>query len=150
MKWLFLLTLFLVSNTYADTLKITNSDGVSYTVNEETFSELPLSTITTWLPWDDKINVYSGVTIKDLVTEFDVNKISTLTIEAKNGYQINANYRMLTLHEAILVNKVNEQFLPIEKGAYWLIFNVSKYPITANQHFRDQMVWQIREITIHQ
>ncbi|MGF1721037.1 hypothetical protein L4D20_13450 [Vibrio kyushuensis] len=149
MSKLLILALFSVSHVYATTLEIIDSSGHVYSITEQDFSSLPTSQLTTWLPWHNETKTYSGVRMENLITAYDSNEISSLTLQAKNGYQIAVKYRMLVLHEAILVNKVNFQPLPEKRGPYWLLFDVSKYPITTNQYFRDQMIWQVKTITIN-
>ena len=69
---------------------------------------------------------------------------------ALNDYAASTTIENILKYDPIVAYKMNGEKMKVRnKGPYWLVFNLDKYPEIDNTAFHSQMVWQIDEIKIH-
>ncbi|MGF1697093.1 hypothetical protein L4D20_17830 [Vibrio kyushuensis] len=153
MKWIFAILLFLSFSSQATPLVVRLADDTTVTLSFEQISqEIPASSFTTKLPWYKEAKSYTGVRITDLANYIDkqTDSIESVSFIALNDYAANTNIKDILEYDPIIAYMMDEKKMKIRnKGPYWLVFNVDKYPEIDNDVFYTQMVWQIDEVIIH-
>uniref|UniRef100_UPI004047AFD1 molybdopterin-dependent oxidoreductase n=1 Tax=Vibrio anguillarum TaxID=55601 RepID=UPI004047AFD1 len=152
MRWITALPLIFFSLfVHAASLTITlpNQDRVTYSLAQ--FAEiLPRETFTTQLPWLPKENTFTGFKVIDLINHLQVGQVSSVSFLAINDYAANIAIENLTRYEPIIAYHMNGDEMKIRnKGPFWLIYNLDKYPQIDNGIYYTQMVWQLEKLLIH-
>jgi hypothetical protein len=153
MKWILplLLVMSLPSHSTPLSIQMTNGKFVTLTYEQMT-QDLPSNSFKTKLPWYKEPKTYTGVLVTDLLRYLDEQNddVDSVSFVALNDYAANSKMEYILKYEPIISYKKNNKRMKIRnKGPYWLVFNVDKYPEIDNDIFYTQMVWQIDEIIIH-
>ncbi|MCK6264026.1 hypothetical protein KP803_12165 [Vibrio sp. ZSDE26] len=153
MKWIFSILLLLSFSSQATPLVIRLADDSSITLSYDQISqEIPANSFTTKLPWYKEPKSYKGMRVTDLMSYLDkeTSSISAVSFIALNDYAATSNINDILKYEPIIAYMIDEKKMKVRnKGPYWLVFNVDKYPEIGNDVFYTQMVWQIDEVIIH-
>ncbi|OEF05356.1 hypothetical protein [Vibrio genomosp. F10] len=154
MKWIFslILLLFFSFSALATPLVIRSDDAVVTLSYEQISQDIPVSSFSTKLPWFKQPKSYSGMRVIDLIDYLnkDSESIHSVSFIALNDYAANSNIDDILKYDPIIAYMMDEKKMKVRnKGPYWLVFNVDKYPEIANDVFYNQMVWQIDEVIIH-
>ncbi|MEZ9231071.1 molybdopterin-dependent oxidoreductase [Vibrio amylolyticus] len=153
MKWIFPLLLFISFSSHATPLVIRLSDTSAVTLTYTKISkEIPSNSFKTELPWYEESNTYTGIRVTDLISYLgkQPSDVSAVSFIALNDYAASTTIDDILQYDPIIAYKMNEKKMKVRnKGPYWLVFNVDKYPEIDNDIFYTQMVWQIDEVIIH-
>ena len=114
------------------------------------FPQYPQITFTTQLPWYPDANQFTGFRVSDLLQQLGVEDTLAVSFIALNDYAASTTIENILKYDPIVAYKMNGEKMKVRnKGPYWLVFNLDKYPEIDNTAFHSQMVWQIDEIKIH-
>lgn len=152
MRWLLaLLPLVLSFHSFSSELVIRMSDDSVRTLpHQEILSHLEESTFTTQLPWIDKPHTFSGIKVSTLLNYLDIDDAFSVSFIALNDYAATSKIDDLIQYEPIIAYKINGKTMKVRnKGPYWLVYNLDKYPELDNAEFHSQMVWQIDELMVY-
>ncbi|WP_010319978.1 molybdopterin-dependent oxidoreductase, partial [Vibrio ordalii] len=110
----------------------------------------PRETFTTSLPWLLQENRFTGFKVTDLITYLKVGQVSSVSFLAIDDYAANISIEDLTRYEPIIAYHMNGNEMKIRnKGPFWLIYNLGKYPkLLNNTIYHNQMVWQLKNLII--
>lgn len=153
MKWILLCLAFLFAPTLvAAELVVRFADESHKSVSLKTIeSTLPLDSFTTHLPWLDGPHTFSGVKVTDLLDYLGVSDVGSVSFVALNDYASSTQIKDILDYEPIIAYHLNGKKMKVRnKGPFWLVFNLDKYPEINNQIYYTQMVWQIDEVLIHE
>ncbi|WP_428774157.1 hypothetical protein [Vibrio sp.] len=151
-KWgLSLAALLFSSWGQSSELSVELPDGKVETLSMQTIEQaLPKVSFTTSLPWFKEAKKYTGVPAEQLLKYYDINDASAMSFIALNDYAATTVIEDIENYHPVIVYKLDDQKMRIrEKGPFWLVFNLDKYPQLNNELFYSQMVWQIDKIIIH-
>ncbi|NRF24237.1 molybdopterin-dependent oxidoreductase [Vibrio coralliilyticus] len=119
-------------------------------VYDQLVSQYPPITFTTQLPWYPEANQFTGFRVSDLLQQLGVEDTLAVSFIALNDYAASTTIENILKYDPIVAYKMNGEKMKVRnKGPYWLVFNLDKYPEIDNTAFHSQMVWQIDEIKIH-
>ncbi|RTZ18375.1 hypothetical protein EJ063_05260 [Vibrio aquaticus] len=152
MFWLIISLLISISfQAHSSQLVIKQNAQTPITLgHEEIVSTLTPTQFSTHLPWFTGAKEFTGFTVTDLLAHFNIEDAFSVSFIALNDYAASSRIEDIVQYEPIVAYEVNGEKLKIrDKGPYWLIFNLDKYPEADNAVFHSQMVWQIDEILIH-
>ncbi|MEZ8824197.1 molybdopterin-dependent oxidoreductase [Vibrio amylolyticus] len=153
MKWIFPLLLLISFSSHATPLVIRLSDTSAVTLTYAQISkEIPSNSFKTELPWYEEPNTYTGIRVTDLISYLgkQPSDLSAMSFIALNDYAASTTINDILQYDPIIAYKMNEKKMKVRnKGPYWLVFNLDKYPEIDNDIFYTQMVWQIDEVIIH-
>ncbi|EEX94329.1 hypothetical protein VIOR3934_19910 [Vibrio orientalis CIP 102891 = ATCC 33934] len=108
------------------------------------------SSFATSLPWYPDIKEFTGFKVSELLNQLEIDDAFSVSFIALNDYAASSQIADINKYEPIIAYQVDGKKMRVrEKGPYWLLFNLDKYPETNNAVFHSQMVWQIDEIMIH-
>ncbi len=152
MKWLTALPLIffsLFAHTASLTITLPNQERVTYSL-AQLAENLPRETFTTSLPWLLQENRFTGFKVTDLITYLKVGQVSSVSFLAIDDYAANISIEDLTRYEPIIAYHMNGNEMKIRnKGPFWLIYNLGKYPkLLNNTIYHNQMVWQLKNLII--
>lgn len=151
MKWIVALPLLCFSFlAHASHLTITlpNKQVVTYSLSELA-ETLPKDTFTTQLPWYPQANSFTGFKIIDLLNYLKVGQVSSVSFFAINDYAANISMEDLSRYEPIIAYHMNGYEMKIRnKGPFWLVYDLDKYPQINNEVYYTHMVWQLEKMTI--
>lgn len=120
---------------------------LSYT---EIVDKLTQTTVKTQLPWFDEEKTFTGIKVTDLLKFYGVDDVTSISFIALNDYTSTTRIEDIYHYKPIIAYEINREKIKVrDKGPYWLIFNLSKYPELDSIDFHAQMVWQIKKIIIH-
>lgn len=118
--------------------------------HEEIITQLEPSSFTTSLPWYSEKKEFTGFKVSDLLSQLQIDDAFSVSFIALNDYAASSTIADINKYEPIIAYQVDGQKMRVrDKGPYWMLFNIDKYPETNNAVFHSQMVWQIDEIMIH-
>ncbi|UUM33078.1 hypothetical protein [Vibrio japonicus] len=121
--------------------------ALSYTEMVEKFAQ---TTLKTKLPWFEEEQTFTGIKVTDLLKFYKIEDVTSVSFLALNDYTATTKIEDIYSYEPIIAYEINREKIKVrDKGPYWLIFNLKKYPELDNIDFHAQMVWQINKITIH-
>ena len=119
-------------------------------VYDQLVSQYPQITFTTQLPWYPDANQFTGFRVSDLLQQLGVEDTLAVSFIALNDYAASTTIENILKYDPIVAYKMNGEKMKVRnKGPYWLVFNLDKYPEIDNTALHSQMVWQIDEIKIH-
>jgi hypothetical protein len=130
-------------------IRVGEAPPVTFT-HEEIIAQLEPSTFTTSLPWYSEKKEFTGFKVSDLLSRLQIDDAFSVSFIALNDYAASSTIADINKYQPIIAYQVDGQKMRVrDKGPYWMLFNVDKYPETNNAVFHSQMVWQIDEIMIH-
>ncbi len=153
MKWILLFPLTLLStfsSAHDLTINIPGRDPIVMSI-EQLKSELPSTQFTTELPWlpEDKKATFQGFTMFDLIAHLKLTNIKSATFVALNDYKASAPFRDFETYRPIVAYSMNNEAMKVrDKGPFWFLYNLTKYPQIDTPDYHTQMVWQIKEISL--
>lgn len=113
-------------------------------------SQFEATTLDTTLPWFDGSKTFTGFKVSSLLDHYRINDAFSLSFIALNDYAASSRIEDILQYEPIVAYQMNGNKMKVrDKGPYWLIFNLTKYPELNTPAYHSQMVWQIDEIMIH-
>lgn len=120
-------------------------------VYEQLVSLYSPTSFTTKLPWYPDANQFTGFRVSDMLKQFGIEDTLAVSFIALNDYAASTTIENIVKYDPIVAYKMNGKKMKVRnKGPYWLVFNLDKYPEIDNTVFHSQMVWQIDEIVIYQ
>tara|TARA_Y100001956_G_scaffold82110_1_gene101783 strand:- start:3743 stop:4219 length:477 start_codon:yes stop_codon:yes gene_type:complete len=148
LSYLFLLTSF---QAVGSQLVIRMQDQAPITLtHQQIVSQLEAKTFETQLPWIDGSKAFTGFTASSLLDHFKISDAFSLSFIALNDYAASTRIEDILQYNPIIAYEMEGEKMKVRnKGPYWLIFNLTKYPEIDNATYHSQMVWQIDEIMIH-
>ncbi|MFM2587949.1 hypothetical protein [Vibrio sp. TBV020] len=152
MKVIWLLLPMLVSlQVFSAQLVIRVGEATPITLtHDEIITQFEPTSFTTSLPWYQDKKEFTGFKVSDLLKSLDIDDAFSVSFIALNDYAASSQVSDIKEFEPIIAYQVDGKNMRIrDKGPYWLLFNIDKYPETNNAAFHSQMVWQIDEIMIH-
>ncbi|MCG9596202.1 molybdopterin-dependent oxidoreductase [Vibrio sp. Isolate25] len=118
---------------------------------EQLISQYPPTSFKTKLPWYPDANQFTGFRVSDMLANLVKEETMAVSFIALNDYAASTTIENIIKYDPIIAYKMNGKKMKVRnKGPYWLVFNLDKYPEIDNAAFHSQMVWQIDEIMIHQ
>lgn len=119
-------------------------------MHDEIVAQFEPSSFTTSLPWYPDKKEFTGFKVSDLLNQLEIDDAFSVSFIALNDYAASSTIADINKYEPIIAYQVDGKNMRVrDKGPYWLLFNVDKYPETNTAVFHSQMVWQIDEIMIH-
>lgn len=119
-------------------------------VYDQLVSKYPSTSFTTQLPWYPEARQFTGVRVSDMLKQLGIQDTTSVSFIALNDYTASVTIENIEKYEPIIAYKMNGKKMKVRnKGPYWLVFNLDKFPEIDSTTFRSQMVWQIGEIMIH-
>lgn len=113
-------------------------------------TEFSAYTFQTKLPWLDKSVSFTGFRASDLLSYYRINDAFSVSFVALNDYSSSSRVEDLLQYNPIVAYQMDGEKMKVRnKGPYWLVFDLDKYPEIDNAGYHSQMVWQIDEIMIH-
>lgn len=113
--------------------------------------ELPGTEFTTELPWlpEGETATFRGFTVFDLIAHLKVTNIESATFTALNDYKAAAPYNDLEQYKPIIAYSMDGEPMKIrDKGPFWFLYDLTRYPHIDTPDYHTQMVWQIKEISL--
>ncbi len=153
MKWILLFPLMLVSafaSAYDLTINIPGREPIVMSI-EQLKSELPSTQFTTELPWlpEGETAAFQGFTMFDLIAHLKLTNIKSATFIALNDYKASAPFSDFETYRPIVAYSMNNEAMKVrDKGPFWFLYDLTKYPQIDTPDYHTQMVWQIREISL--
>ncbi len=153
MKWILLLPLILIStvaSAFDLTINIPGREPIVMSM-EQLKSELPSTQFTTELPWlpEGETATFRGFTMFDLIAHLKLTNIKSATFIALNDYKASAPYSDLEKYKPLVAYSMNGEPMKIrDKGPFWFLYDLTKYPEVDIPDYHTQMVWQIKEISL--
>ena len=114
-------------------------------------SELPVVSFTTSTPWGNNPDaaVFTGFTMIDLLSYLKTKDVASVSFIALNDYSSTTSIDDLKRYTPIVAYAINGEPMRVrDKGPFWFIYDMSKYPQTDTPEYHTQMVWQLKEISI--
>ncbi|MGR5260132.1 molybdopterin-dependent oxidoreductase [Vibrio astriarenae] len=145
--WLIFASLYL----QADTLTLHPKTGRTLTLSLQQIEQsLPMHSFSTKLPWHDEELDFSGFRLDELIEHFEIAPPTHVTISALNDYRADIHWSEITHFNPIVAYRLNGEEIKIrDKGPYWLVFDVQRYPALDDHTYYEKMVWQISDILFH-
>ena len=85
-----------------------------------------------------------------MLEQLSIQDTTSVSFIALNDYSASVTIENIMKYEPIIAYKMNGKKMKVRnKGPYWLVFNLDKFPEIDNTTFHSQMVWQIGKIMIH-
>ncbi|WP_159650841.1 hypothetical protein [Vibrio atypicus] len=150
-RLLSVILIFISCNTIGSELiiKMQNREPIVLSHND-VLSHFEPTTFQTQLPWVDGKKSFTGFKATSLIDFLGVNDAFSLSFIALNDYAATSRIEDVIQYEPIVAYQMDGHHMKVRnKGPYWLIFNLDKYPEIDNAIFHSQMVWQIDQILIH-
>ncbi|ART79968.1 molybdopterin-binding protein [Oceanisphaera avium] len=127
--------------------------GQYYPQWDFTLSELqalPQAQITTAHPWSTQPHTYSGVDLTALLASlFSDKTVSSLSLEALNGFSIALDWADIKIYQPILAWQDNNHIMTQRnQGPLWLMLPFDQVPRIKQADFIHFMVWQLRTIKV--
>ncbi len=150
-SWLHRLCLLMIAalfsvwgHGYELTIKTANNE---YKLSQDELKELTGSSLTTVTPWTDQPNVYSGISLADLLAHYQISA-TTAKARALNDYQVEINLHQALSAGAFIVSHVDGEPMKVRnKGPFWIIFPWSRQPDLIERKYQDWSIWQMIEIS---
>ncbi|MFB9215904.1 molybdopterin-dependent oxidoreductase [Vibrio sinaloensis] len=118
--------------------------------HEQIVTEFHAQSFETKLPWLDKSALFTGFKASDLLNYYRIDDAFSVSFVALNDYASSSRVEDLLQYQPIIAYQMNGEKMKVRnKGPYWLVFDLDKYPEIDNAGYHSQMVWQIDEIMIH-
>ncbi len=139
------------ASAYDLTIKMPDSPSITLSI-ESMKAKLPVSSFSTETPWTPKgeETLFSGFSVMDLLIYIGASSVSTVSFTALNDYSASASIDDLMKYDPIIAYSMNGKPMKVkDKGPLWFIYDMSSYPKTDKASYHNQMVWQIKEITIN-
>ncbi|MDG3084990.1 oxidoreductase [Vibrio hannami] len=151
MRLLFLLLIALSSPLAgnASTLFIEEGENTlaTYTIND--LQKMPELSYTTPLPWIKGDATFTGVSLGYLINHVAGSIPDTLKLRALNDYSATISKSEIEKYDPIVAYLRDGKAMKIrDKGPFWLIYSLEKYPELDNPKAQGQMVWQLERIII--
>ena len=112
---------------------------------------LSLNSITTPVPWSDKVSTYEGVYLDDILASVGVTDFDSLDLIALNGYAINISKKDSKKKKYILAIKMDGKSIPVrKKGPITLLFDLTGMS-SEELYFIDtnySLVWFLNRIIV--
>jgi hypothetical protein len=109
---------------------------------------LPKRVVRTQNPWEERVAIYEGVLLRDLVEIVKANG-TVLRIAALNDYSADIDVADTESIDVILAFKRNGKYMPVrERGPLLVVFPFSDEPDLKVQQRFIQSVWQVSRITV--
>lgn len=154
MKWILVASLFFIS-TYASAYDLTvkRSGQTPVVLSMDLLkTDLPVVSFKTDTPWtkDSQLLTFTGFTVNDLLSYLEAKDATSVSFTGLNDYTSTTSIDDLTHYKPMVAYAINGQPMRVrDKGPFWFIYDMSKYPQTNTPEYHSQMVWQIKEITIN-
>jgi len=153
MKWIIaapLLAFSAFASAYNLTITMPDHEPVVLSM-EQLKSKLPVSNFTTVLPWLEKGQTaeFSGFKMTDLLNYLKATQVKSATFIALNDYKASAPISDIEQYSPIIAYSMNHEAMKVrDKGPFWFLYDLSKYPQINTPDYHTQMVWQIKEISL--
>lgn len=112
---------------------------------------LPLNTITTPVPWSDKVSTYEGVYLDDILASVGVTEFTSLDMTALNDYKVTLSRADSEKKRYLLAIKQDGKKIPVrKKGPITLLFDLSDMD-TEELYFIDTnyyLIWFLNDIVV--
>jgi hypothetical protein len=135
-------------------LIVTDLSGRKILLNLAILRELPAVEFVTYDPWDEKRERFSGVSLLGLLRSLEVvMDADSIMVIAGNGYEIPIKMTDLKRYEYILAYMIDGQMLQetehmVKKGKLIIAINFGKHPDIPVEVYKNQLVWQVRQIAL--
>lgn len=152
MKWLLVVISLCVSfPSISSQLIVKDGNELFVTLPHKVIeNKLEETTFSTQLPWIEGEAEFSGFTVSSLLSHLAIDDAFSVSFIALNDYAASVRVSDVHKYQPIVAYKVDDKKMTVRnKGPYWLVYNLSKYPEIDNAAYHSQMVWQIDEILIH-
>jgi hypothetical protein len=113
-----------------------------------TLEGLGLHELTTWTPWTDDEEEFSGVLARRLLSALDARG-SEAVGTALNDYKSSIPIEDFDRYDVLLATRMNGEQLRIrDKGPIWIIYPWSEYPELDDEVTRRKSVWQLNHLHV--
>jgi len=137
---------------YDGPLEITWQDAAgnvlkSISLRPSDLAAMPQVSLTQRTPWTPAPRTYAGPTLRSLAVLAGLAPPARATLYALNDYSFAMPAEDWIRYETILAIQADGKAMPIEdKGPYWVLYPLEKYPDLNQQPYLSRMVWQVNRI----
>lgn len=148
---LFILCLIISTPAHTKPLTLHLAEGKSLQLPySEIENRLPMYSFSTSLPWYANEQSFVGFRLQDLIQQYQISTPAYITLSALNDYRADVDWSDITHFNPIIAYKRNGREMRVrEKGPYWFVFDLKRYPALDNHIYYEKMVWQISDIRFH-
>lgn len=137
-----------VAKAGEEVLAVTGSDGSAVNFDLDALRELPVSEIRTSTIWTDGIQVFQGVSLRDLLDHVDAVE-GTITAVALNDYLIDIPTSDATRPGPVVAYLRNgEQMSVRDKGPLWIIYPYDDNPDYNTEEYYARSIWQLIRLEV--
>jgi hypothetical protein len=138
------------SSVNAAVLNVIPTSGVAVELTIQQLDTLPQQEFVTKLPWLKDKHKYQGVKLSDIATMLGDESYRSATLHALNNYEADVPRTDIEQYHPVIVYRVDNQQMSVrDKGPYWLVYDLSRYPELNVIRYQAQMVWQLDEIRLN-
>lgn len=118
--------------------------------DHEIITQFESTTFETQLPWFENRKSFTGIKVTDLIEFYQLTDVGSISFLGLNDYMSTSQINDIRRYQPIIAYEIEHEKIKVRnKGPYWLIFDLEKYPEIDDISFHSQMVWQIKEIIFH-
>ena len=133
---------------FANTIQFSSLEKSNIVVALSDLESMPQTTYTTALPWLEKPAEFNGVKLSTLLQHTLGEVPQQVEVRAMNDYYSYISLEDILRYQPIIAYKQDHNYIKVRnKGPYWLIYPVTKYPELDVSYYHSQMVWQINRIS---
>ncbi|WP_047514450.1 oxidoreductase [Vibrio harveyi] len=148
-KTVALALLLFAPTLFANTIQFSSPEKSDVVVALKDLESLPQTTYTTKLPWLETPAEFEGVKLSILLQNTFGQVPQRVEVRALNDYHSDLSREDILRYQPIVAYKQNHKYIKIRnKGPYWLIYSINKYPELDIAPYHSQMVWQINRISV--
>ncbi len=110
--------------------------------------ELPRKTVKSENPWEEGVQSYEGVLLRDLMAFVQASG-KAASFLALNDYRADIDFADFERYDVILAYKRNGEYMPVrEKGPLFVVYPFAERPELKSELRYAQSVWQVARITV--
>ncbi len=150
MQWILVILLLVSPLCRSAELTIQFADGSSQSLSlEQIETRFTPETFQTPLPWFSTPQTFTAVKLLDVLRYFHAENAKGVQLYALNDYSSEISIDDIKRYQPYLVYKMNNALMRIrDKGPYWLVYDLARYPKLNTEQYWQQMTWQIATLVI--
>jgi hypothetical protein len=123
-------------------------DGDPVTFTREQLADLGIHRIETDTPWTDKVTVFEGPLLRDVLAKADVDG-QQIEAVALNDYRVDIPVSDSRDTDMILAMKVDGKTIGVrERGPLWVIYPWGVREDLRTELYYSRAIWQLRELIL--
>ncbi|MDF2155838.1 oxidoreductase [Vibrio sp. CAU 1672] len=146
-----LLLLILSPLALANTIEFSSPNQTDVALSRKDIEALPATTYTTPLPWIENPAEFLGVKLSTLLEHVYGRLPEKINIGSLNDYHAVLSKADILRYQPIVAYQQDKHYIRIrDKGPYWIIYPLSRYPELDTSQYHAQMVWQVNTMSVEQ